>query len=66
MAAEASDMTAEAVLSRVCVFVGCAFCMSTTLRLPVLGSIFSVSRYFRSSSAKVDLEVGVSMEESCW
>jgi hypothetical protein len=68
MAADVSDMTADE-LSRGCVGLrSCAFCMST-LRLPVMGSMFSVSRYCRSSvelSAKVGLEVEVSMSESRW
>jgi hypothetical protein len=41
MAADVSDMTVD-VLSRGCVFSCCAFCMSATLRLPVLGSMSPV------------------------
>jgi hypothetical protein len=69
MAADVSDM----MLSRVCVFPGCAFCVSVTLRLPVLGSmspvVLSVSRDCRSSdelSGRVGLEVRVSMRGSWW
>ena len=72
MAADVSDMTVEE-LSRICVFPGCAFRVSVTLRLPVLGSmspvVLSVSRDCRSSdelSGTVGLEVRVSMGESCW
>lgn len=72
MAADVSDMTVEE-LSRICVFPGCAFRVSVTLRLPVLGSmspvVLSVSRDCRTSdelSGTVGLEVGVSMVESCW
>ena len=72
MAADVSDMTVEE-LSRICVFPGCAFRVSVTLRLPVLGSmspvVLSVSRDCRSSdelSGRVGLEVRVSMRGSWW
>lgn len=80
MAADVSDMTAEDS-SCICVLpvLSCAFCMST-LRLPVLGSMF-VEWYCRSSDGsggivgvgvvKVEVEVEVkvgwvSIEESIW